>query len=288
MVRDVARKQDLAGSRRASVLLHEFRQKARQQLITFGVVIGRLREGDLVVRIFRQDHPEVISLNLFIARPELSARLVLNLGQHLPVLVIRRNREVELMIAVFGPHTREGFVILTDAFAAPSVRHAGLRHQIPFVTGVKEDLRLKRASVFHPDLGDSCALFAHAVPLLQAMLKEDGDFRFLNHLLKNLLGNMGFGIPLDLSAVMPSQPLVELQRVAADGLFPAMIRGAQSTGDHAAQVPARFEQGNLQTLARGGNGRNDAAARPTVDDDVKGSGLTIKRRAPKQADQNAG
>jgi len=59
-----------------------------------------------------------------------------------------------------------------------------------------------------------------------------------------------------------------------DDFFLADVGGAESTGDHAADVGGRFEQGGVQPFARGSDGCNYAAGRAAVDDDleVMGSG----------------
>ena len=54
-----------------------------------------------------------------------------------------------------------------------------------------------------------------------------------------------------------------------DDFFLADVGGAESTGDHAADVGGRFEQGGVQPFARGSDGRNHAAGRPTVNDNVE-------------------
>ena len=49
----------------------------------------------------------------------------------------------------------------------------------------------------------------------------------------------------------------------------AVVGPAEPAGDHAAEVPARFEQRHLQPFTRGGDRGHHAAGRSAVDDEIE-------------------
>src|SRR5262249_49931966 len=63
------------------------------------------------------------------------------------------------------------------------------------------------------------------------------------------------------------------------------VGGAQTARDHAADVLAWFDQDDTFTFARRRDGRNDAAGRAAVDDDI--SPLLRRRRLSEQPEEDA-
>ena len=58
-------------------------------------------------------------------------------------------------------HVLQRPAILRAGLASPSIRHAGLGHEIPFIAGIHEDLRRERLSVLCDDFSNARSLLAN-------------------------------------------------------------------------------------------------------------------------------
>ena len=74
------------------------------------------------------------------------------------------------------------------------------------------------------------------------MVEEHLDASVFDEIAEHGLGDVRLEMPLDVAAVLPSHALEELERIAADDLLSAVVRPAESAGDHAAQMRGRLEQ----------------------------------------------
>src|SRR4051812_39330811 len=160
-------------------------------------------------------------------------------------------------------------VVFADALASPHIRHVRLRHQVPFVTRVGKDAGTKRPPILHPDLGDVSAALRNAVFFTEPMLEKYANAGFLDQIVDHRFGDVWFEVPLDVSSVLGTDALKELERVAADDFLLPVIRPPEAATHHPAQVPSGFEQRDTQSLARRGNGGDDPTSRAAVDDEVK-------------------
>ena len=166
-------------------------------------------------------------------------------------------------------HAGQGFAELVRALAPPGVGDAGLRHQIALVAGVGEHLSGKDGAIVEHDLRHVRTRLAHGSSLAQAVVEEHVDAGLLDQLAEDGLGDVWFEVPFDRPAVLPADPLEELERVAADDLLLSVIRPAEAARHHAAEVPAGFEQRHLQPFTRTGDRRHHSAGSATVDDEIE-------------------
>jgi hypothetical protein len=79
---------------------------------------------------------------------------------------------------------------------------------------------------------------------------------------------MRLEVPLDRTAVPLADTLEELERVAADDLFAAVIGPAEAARHHAPDVASGFDEADGQPFARGRNGRNHTARGAAIHDQV--------------------
>ena len=131
----------------ALFLLHGIEQ-AREEFEARRVVVRGLGVSDLVRRIVRKNHAEVVGLHLAVGRTGFARGSGGDFGQQFAVGVFGREIDQELMQGRLVAHAGQRFAVLRGAFAAPGVGDAGLRHQVAFVGAVGEHARgvLRRRS----------------------------------------------------------------------------------------------------------------------------------------------
>ncbi len=187
-------------------------------------------------------------------------------------------------------HPGQRFAILLAALAAVGIVHARLRHQIAFISGIDEDSRAERVAILHHEFVHLGAGFSNAVVLPQPALLEQLHPGIPHHGAKDLLGHVRLVNPADLLAIarqliMPAHAEIKLQGIPADHFLLTGIGPTKPAGDHPAQVPPRFQQRRIQTLASGRYRSDHAAGGAAVDHDVEL--VRCGEREPRKREQGA-
>jgi len=91
-------------------------------------------------------------------------------------------------------HSVQRFTVRLVAFSANMIGNAGGRHQVAFVSRVDIHHATVSFAGFHRDRDDTCAVFLNALFPIEPLAEDDGDLVLLEHVLENLLGDVGLEV----------------------------------------------------------------------------------------------
>ena len=182
---------------------------------------------------------------------------------------------MELVARGVGADAGQALAVLRGWFAADGVTDAGLGHEIALVGAVGEDFGAPAFAVLGGDGEDARALAVNAVVLAQAGVEMDVDVGLGEHVVKDSRVHVRLGAPVGrlvkiVEAIVGRSAQVKVADIAADDAGVADVGGREPAGDHAAEMRARLQQNDAQTLARGCVGGHDAGGRAAVNDQVGG------------------
>ena len=175
-----------------------------EQFILRSVVVGRLREGDAVVRVVGGAPAEAIGLDAFVAFAADTRRLGRDARQQAgrrvagrPVGADRLLDRAEVVAVVQDADlvAVPFFAVDGVGLATHMVAHARGGKQVAFIGRVDEHLAGKRLAGKHGDLSDTAAVDAHALGAVEPFVAENRQAVFLHVIFKDFLGHAGFEDP---------------------------------------------------------------------------------------------
>ena len=171
------------------------------------------------------------------------------------------------MVAVFRAHPRQGLAVLVGSLTAPGVAYARLRHQIPFVRAVHEDLRLEHCPVLGGYAVNAAPHLPHAAGFFQQVILIDVHPRVARHLPEDLFRDVRLEVPGYVFVIALPGAFEELARHAADRLLPPEVCAREPARHHPADPFARRNNSRPLSLTGGGAGGDDRGGSAAVHHD---------------------